>query len=237
MDDLVKALAIIPARGGSKRIPRKNIVDLGGRPLIEWTIDAALGSQCFERVVVSTDDDEIANVGLAAGAEVPFLRDRNADDHASASAATLRGLEQTEEAFNENYEIVCQLMVTTPLRTAIDIQKAIKAFRTGGSPAQISCVAFEWLNPWWAVTIDEEGRPTPLFPNKRMARSQDLPALYAPTGAIWLAKTKTLKEEGTFYASNHRFFPIDSRNGIDIDSREDLELVRAIVTSQRGYET
>jgi CMP-N-acetylneuraminic acid synthetase len=226
LDKLVTAIAIIPARGGSKRIPHKNIADVGGKPLLAWTVEAALESDCFEHVIVSTDDEKIAEAGREFGAEVPFLRNVNADDHATASQATLTALAQAEQTFSSEFDIVCQLMATTPLRTADHIVEAMKQFDRSRAPAQISCVAFEWQNPWWAVTLDQQGHPTALFPEKRNARSQDLEQLYAPSGAIWLARTAQLKTAESFYLDGLTYCPIDWRAAIDIDTPSDLELVR-----------
>lgn len=104
MDNLVnkKIIAVIPARGGSKRIPKKNIVNLNGKPMIAWTIEAALKSKYIDEVLVSTDDEEIAEIGKDYGAKVPFLRNANADDHSPISLATVRALKQWEESGLEN---------------------------------------------------------------------------------------------------------------------------------------
>jgi len=108
MDNLVdkKIIAVIPARGGSKRIPKKNIIGLGGKPMLAWTIEAALKSKYINEVLVSTDDEEIAEVGRKHGAKVPFLRDKNADDHSPISLATIRALNQWEESGFEKPHIV-----------------------------------------------------------------------------------------------------------------------------------
>ena len=229
---MVKSIAIIPARGASKRIPRKNLADVGGRPLIAWTIEAARSSGYFDRVIVSTDDQEIAQVARSQGAEVPFLRSLYADDHAPASAATLHTLTQCEAYFSESYDTVCQLMATTPLRDGDVIAKAVDHFASSDAPAQLSCVAFGWQNPWWAMTLDDKGVPTQLFPEALKARSQDLQQLYVPSGAIWLARAERLKFEGTFYTGGHTFYPISWLAGIDIDTFADLEMVRGLVSAQ-----
>ncbi|MEL6735395.1 MAG: acylneuraminate cytidylyltransferase family protein [Pseudomonadota bacterium] len=230
----MNAIAIIPARGGSQRIPRKNLIDLGGRPLIAWTINAALEADCFANVIVSTDDEEIAEAARSVGAEVPFLRPQYADGFSPASDATRLALKQAEAWSEARYDVVCQLMATTPFRTASDIHKAMSEFAASGAPAQLSCVGFDWLNPWWAVTLDDGRRPKPLFPDKRFARSQDLEPVYAPSGAIWIAQCEVLRKECTFYAKDHRYCPISWRSGLDIDTPEDLELARQLL---RGDDT
>jgi CMP-N-acetylneuraminic acid synthetase len=223
-------IAIIPARGGSNRIPGKNIIDFRGRPMIAWTIQAALDSDLFDRVLVSTDDKRIAEVAITSGAEVPFLRDRMADDHATASQATIRALEQVEEQLHEKYRVVCQLMANCPMRTTTDIVEACTEFESSGATFQISCFRYGWMNPWWAVRLGNQNIPSPLFPEVAGRRSQDLDPLYCPTGAIWLAEVAALKQAGTFYGPDYRFYPIDWKSAVDIDEPEDLEMARAIAT-------
>ena len=184
-----KILAIIPARGGSKRIPKKNILDIAGKPMIAWTIEAALNSRYISKVVVSTDDKDIASVAIKYGAEVPFLRDKCADDHSPISLATIRTLKQMEEAGFEESDIVVQLMANCPLRNSNDIDLAIENFITKKSNFQISSFKFGWMNPWWAHRVDSNGFALPIFKeNDRMKRSQDQPDLFCPTGAIWDCK-------------------------------------------------
>ena len=157
-------LAVILARGGSKRLPRKNLIQFGGRPMLAWSVEAALESGCFERVLVSTDDAEIAAVGRQAGADVPFLRNAAMDDQASSSAATLVALCQAEEHWGKSYGVVAQLMANCPLRTAKDLQGAVSAFDAGVAPAQISAFQFGWMNPWWAARLGSDRQPDWLFP-------------------------------------------------------------------------
>ena len=218
----LRRIAIIPARGGSKRLPRKNILPFCGRPMITWTIEAALTSNLFSRVLVSTDDDDIRRVSIEAGAEVPFLRESAFDDHATSSEATLAALFQAEAYWRESYSSVTQLMANCPLRSRVDIEDAIDHFDCTDTESQISCFKYGWMNPWWAVQLSSEGKPTYAFPEVREARSQDLPHLYCPTGAIWIASTSSLKQHRTFYAPQHVFHPMNYISAIDIDDRDDL---------------
>lgn len=229
MDDLVKKrIAVIPARGGSKRIPGKNIIEFCGKPMIAWTIEAALESGCFSRVLVSTDDAEIAQVARTWGAEVPFLRDSHADDHTPVSGATLAALQQAMAHWQESYHTVVQLMANCPLRNADDIREAISAFETKQRSFQISCFRYGWMNPWWAVTLDEKGSPERLFPEAAEQRSQDLPPLYCPTGAIWIARATDFLEAGSFYGKGHQFEPVSWQSAVDIDDYEDLTFASAV---------
>jgi len=221
------ALAIIPARGGSKRVPGKNVHPLRGRPLLAWTVEAALESARFSRVVVSTDDEEIAQVARDWGAEVPFLRREAADDHAPASAATLAAIEQSEAHWGETWDTVAQLFAVCPLRRARHIREAMDAYAESPADFMLSAYRFHWTNPWWACTLDEAGVPTRLFPDAYV-RSQDLPPLYGPSGAIWIADAAALREAGTFYGPGHVYWPMEWQAAVDIDSLEDLEIADSL---------
>ncbi|MCV0437847.1 MAG: acylneuraminate cytidylyltransferase family protein [Hydrogenophaga sp.] len=220
-------IAIVLARGGSVRLPRKNILDIGGRPMLAWSVQAALDSGCFERVLVSTDDPEIAAVARQHGAEVPFLRTSAADDRSTSSEATRVALLQAEAHWNTRFAVVAQFMANCPLRTAADVRAAMNAFESRSAPAQISCFRFGWMNPWWAATLDANGGPQYLFPETRMKRSQDLPALYCPSGALWLARRNAFLEVGSFYAPGHVMEPMDWMSAMDIDDESDLRMARA----------
>lgn len=221
-------IAIIPARGGSKRIPEKNIIDFEGKPMIAWTIEAAINSKCFDRVVVSTEDEKIAQIARKCGAEVPFFRKTHTDDFSPVSEATLSALKQAISYWKEDYHTVVQLMANCPLRTSIDIEAALNAFEESQRTFQISCFRYGWMNPWWAVNIDEKGYPARLFPDALTKRSQDLPELFCPTGAIWIAKVSALMTEGTFYGPEHCFEPMNWESAVDIDDNDDLNFARAL---------
>ncbi len=223
----MKHIAIILARGGSKRLPRKNILDFHGKPLIVWTIEAALKSKKYDHVLVSTDDSEIAEISRLFGAEVPFYRDTAADDVAPSSEATLAALQQAEQYWGESFDIVSQLMANCPLRNAQDISSAVQNFTNLGADSQICGFRFGWMNPWWAAELDSHGRPNYLFPEARLARSQDLSPLYCPSGAIWVARVQILKAARTFYVPNHVIHPLSWVSALDIDDAEDLEMARA----------
>jgi N-acylneuraminate cytidylyltransferase len=146
----MKIIAVIPARGGSKRNPKKNIIDFMGKPLINWTIEAAKNSKLFDRIVVSTDCSEIAEVAKGCGVEVPYLRDSSSDDNSVVSEATLVAIRQTEKFYKEKYDIVVQLMANAPLRDEYDIQDHVNHFVDSKKNFQISSFKFCWMNPWWS---------------------------------------------------------------------------------------
>lgn len=225
---MTNRIAIIPARGGSKRIPLKNIVDFNGRPMIVWTIDAALGSGCFDTVLVSTDSEEIAEVSVAAGASVPFLRMDHADDFVPVSQATIGALNQSEVHWQTRFDEVVQLMPNCPLRHAEHIRAAVDHFVQQDINHQISCFRFGWMNPWWAAKLDADNVPTSVFPDATIVRSQDLPHLYCPTGAIWIARRDSLLSAGSFYGPGHRFHPMPWDAAVDIDDMDDLRMALAL---------
>ena len=217
-------VAIIPARGGSKRIEKKNIINFCGKPMIAWTIEAAQKSNMFVRIVVSTDDPEIAEVAKQFGASVPFLRKNYSDDISPVSLATVGTLFQLRDELGEEYETVVQLMANCPLRNEHHIVDALDNFKAHDASSQISCFKFGWMNPWWAATVSEGWRPNNLFPEAVDARSQDLPSLYCPSGAIWVAKVPQLIKHQTYYTHKHIFWPMSWETAIDIDDEDDLRM-------------
>jgi len=221
-------IAIILARGGSKRLPRKNLLDFFGKPLIAWTIEAALESGCFEKVVVSTDDTEIAETAVMYGAEAPFLRNSAADDFSTSSQATYVGLMQSLEYWPHEYETVVQLMANCPLRDSNDIVASINSFEMNNAPSQISCFKYGWMNPWWAAKIDSKGIPHRIFETTKNIRSQDLPNLYGPTGAIWISKVDDFLVSKDFYMKGHRFEELSLVSSMDIDDESDFEMAKAL---------
>ena len=222
-------LAVIPARGGSKRIPKKNVRHMRGRPLLAYTVGAAVKSGLFERVVVTTDSAEIAEIARASGAEVPFLRDPTlADDVTPVSMATIDALERLAHR-GQRFEHVCQLMPNCPLRTADDIAASYRQFLATCPASQISVVRFGWQNPWWAMQRSPDLTVEPLFAEAMTQRSQDLPELFCPTGAVWWARSDALRHEGTFHMPGRTGWEIHWIHGMDIDTEDDWLLADVLM--------
>jgi len=221
-------IAIIPARGGSKRIPKKNIVDFKGKPMIAWTIEAAINSKMFTKVIVSTDSDEISEVARSYGAEVPFLRCYYSDDITPVSVATCAALIQAEEHWDVKFDTVTQLMANCPLRNAKDIIDFHNEFARNGADFLLSCFKFGWMNPWWAFKLDSLNDHSFLFADAMKQRSQDLDDLFCPTGSIWLGKADALKREGSFYGKNQKFSEIHWISAVDIDDETDMDFAKSI---------
>lgn len=224
----MKKICVIPARGGSKRIPHKNIIDFMGKPLISWTIEAAQKSLLFDRVLVSTDDPMIAEIARSLGCEVPFLRDSKMDDYSPVSEATIRAINQAENYYSEIYEDVVQLMPNVPLRTAEDVINHFNNFITENHVSQISSFRFGWMNPWWSFKFLDNGTYEYMLPEGVRKRSQDLPSLFCPTGAIWIAKRDELLESNSFYMRGQSFCEMHWSHAVDIDDLDDLMFARSV---------
>lgn len=225
---LEQRLAVIPARGGSKRVPGKNVRLLDGRPLLAHAIEAARASELFDRVVVSTDSPEIARVAVEHGAEAPFLRDAIlADDVTPVSAATVDALVRLDPD-GVRYASVCQLMANCPLVRAEEVRDSYRQFAASGAGAQVSVVRFGAQNPWWAMRRAATYELEPLFPERLKERSQDLPELFAPTGAVWWARAEVLRREGTFHVPHRTGWALPWERAIDVDTEEDFELLEVV---------
>ena len=224
----MKIIAVIPARGGSKRIPQKNIIDFMGKPIIAWTIEAAQKCNLFDRIIVSTDSSNIAKVAKNYTLDVPFLRNDKSDDMSTVTEATLVAIQQAEAYYNEKYDVVVQLMANAPLRDEKDIQVHVKNFVESKKMFQISSFKFGWMNPWWAFKINKHGSHEWMLKEGIGKRSQDLEELFCPTGAIWIAKVEALKKAGSFYGPDYNFCELNWKHSVDIDNFEDLEFAKAV---------
>mgnify|MGYP003972197867 CR=1 FL=1 len=218
-----RLLAIIPARSGSKRLPRKNILDLAGKPLIAWTIEAALESKYIDRIVVSTDSKEISSISRKYGADVPFMRpDELATDETTSIDVVLHQLDQLEEC-NDSYSYVILLQPTSPLRTAENIDESVEWLKSRNSDAVISVCKVEH-SPLWCNTIPADGSLLNFLDDSILnKRSQDLNQYYRLNGAIYLCNIKLLKKEKNFFLkSNSIAYKMNEEQSIDIDSKNDF---------------
>ena len=169
----MSSIAIILARGGSKRLPGKNKRMFYGKPLLAWSVEAALNSGHFDKVILSTDSQEIAEIGLEYGAEVPFLRKCAYDDNSSSSEATLAALGQAEEYWGMSFAVVAQFMANCPLRASRHVSSAMNSFLESGASSQISCFRFGWMNHSSQIGFVDVLNDV----LARSSRSQDLPIL------------------------------------------------------------
>ncbi len=220
-----KLLAIIPARGGSKRLPRKNILNLSGKPMIAWTIEAALGSKYIDRVVVSTDDDEIALISTKYGADVPFKRPDFLSTDQSSSIDTVLHTINTLENQGDSYEYIILLQPTSPLRNFQHINNSIEQLIRKNDEAVISVCEMEH-RPTWCGELDESLDMINFVNNL----AQDDVKMYRLNGAIYLNKISSLKKEKNFLLKlKCSAFVMSQAHSIDIDHDIDLDLARVVI--------
>ena len=216
-------LCLIPARGGSKGIPRKNIRAFAGKPLIQWTIEAVQESRIATRLVVTTEDAEIAETAKRAGAEVPFVRPAHlAADESSVLDVVLSALDWF--ALHEQWvpKEVCLLQPTSPLRHASDLREAAELLDSSGADAVVS-VRLAQENPFWMKTADAAGRLHGLLEAPESLRRQDLPPVYLLNGAIYLTKTAALRRHRTFLPPDTVGYVMPMERSVDIDEESDWQ--------------
>ena len=224
-------MGLITARGGSRGLPGKNILSFCGKPLIAYTIEAALQSGCFKTVMVSTDSREIADVCLKCGAEVPFLRPAHlAADDAKSRDVVLHALDFMEQ--KSPVESVCLLQPTSPLRSAEDIERAVAIFRKNSADSVISVT--EYSHPiQWAVSVSEDGKisePSGLKPSRR----QDQSVCYHPNGAIYIFNAEFIRRSEGYIGKNTYALIMPPERSVDIDIPFDFMLAEFLFTRMRG---
>lgn len=226
-------LAVIPARGGSKGVPGKNIKMLAGQPLISYTIKAAVESGVFEKVIVSTDSREIADIAVRYGAEVPFLRPKEiAGDLTSSDDVVLHALTYYKENGVE-FDEVCKLQPTSPFRDGNHIKEAHQLFRSKKADFLVSVCECEH-SPLWAGIIGEDLRLDNFISEgaKRACR-QDLPTYYRLNGAIYMGKTEQFISTKNFLGKNSIAYVMSQQNSVDIDSELDFMFAEVIMREEK----
>lgn len=212
-----RVLALIPARGGSKGLPGKNIRPLAGRPLLAWTVQAALDAAAPDSVVLSSDDEAIMAAGREAGCEVPFRRPAElATDTASSLDVVLHALDSLP-----GFDVVMLLQPTSPLRTAADIDAACERFVATGAPCCVS-VAPVAQSPYWMYRLGDGDTLQPLLALPEGAtRRQDLPPVYALNGAIYIADVAWLRRTRGFVGEGTVAHVMPAERSLDIDTEAD----------------
>ncbi len=229
----MKKLAIIPARGGSKGLPGKNHKLLKGIPLISYTIKAALESRMFDKVIVSTDSEEIAEIAKESGVEVPFMRPQElAGDVASSDAAVMHALRFIEDAKGESFEYVCKLQPTSPLRNAQDIREAFNLLLARSANSIVSVCECEH-SPLWSGVITEDLR-IDNFMSKQLAvtNRQELQNYYRLNGAIYISKVDNFKKNGCFFGENSIAYIMPRERSVDIDDILDFKFAELLLTER-----
>ena len=220
-----KVLAIIPARGGSKGLPRKNLLNLAGKPLITWTIESSLGSKYITKTIVSSDSDEILEVAKGYGSDILKRPDELATDTSSSEVVVKHALESMEEKF----EYVVLLQPTSPLRDTVDIDRAFEKLFSSDATALISVCEYD--NKILKAFKENgfgyiEGISNNQYP---FMRRQDLPKTYMSNGAMYIVKADEFLKNDSFFTDKTISYPMDEIKSSDIDTKEDLRKVEKYI--------
>lgn len=230
MIDGCTVLALIPARGGSKGVPRKNIRVLAGKPLIVWTIEEAKRSLYIDRLVLTSEDPEIIDVAVSWGCEAPFVRPSElAQDDTPGMAPILHALEQMPA-----YDLVVLLQPTSPLRTAADIDRCIETCVRSGAPSCVTMAEAE-KSPFWMYFLDEAGRMNPVISCEDAALPrQKLPKVYALNGAVYVARREWLLRSEMFVGPETIASIMPHERSLDIDTEFDCVFFEFLMNSLRS---
>lgn len=216
---MTSRIAIITARGGSKRIPRKNIKLFYGKPMIAYVIEAAKSTNCFDEIMVSTDDEEIGEISLKYGASVPFYRSaKNSDDYSSTVDVLLEVLQDYAKrgvVFNQ----ACCLYPAAPFITADTLLEGLKTMQDNNADALIPVALFS--SPVWRALKDEDGKLKRIWPEYEMSRSQDLPKAYYDAGQFYWFDVDIFTNKKKILADNTAFLELNWSQVQDIDTPED----------------
>jgi len=232
----LRILGLIPARGGSKGIPRKNLSLLGGRPLIAWTADAALASRALSRVVVSTDDAEIAAVARSCGLEVPFMRPPALATDQSGALGVIRHAVEMLEARGDRWDAVVYLQPTSPLRRSEHIDQAVAIFRAKAADSVVTVIEVPHnMSLGSQLTMQSDGRVFALTSqDDQTFRRQDKPLGYARNGpAVLVVSRACVIDKNTLYGERIYGMVMDQIDSMDVDRPEDLELIEAWIRWRR----
>ena len=229
-------LCVIPARGGSKRIPRKNIRDFCGKPMIAWSIEAAIKSGLFEHIVVSTDDDEIAAVATSLGAEVPFRRPAElADDHIATRPVVNHAIREAEQRFGRPAHVCC-IYPTAPLIQIDDLQRGLEQLIDSGSDFAFTVTRFAYPIQR-ALKLTESGRVAIFHPEHRKTRSQDLEEAYHDAGQFYWGRTEAFLEDRDTFSSLASPIVLPNWRVVDIDNHEDWDRAVTLFRALKSQES
>lgn len=231
-------LAVIPARGGSKRLPGKNTRRLSGVPLIAWTIRTAIAAGVFDDVLVSTDDKEIATIAREYGASVPWLRPGELSTDTATSVDVVLHALSASESKDKSTASVMLLQPTSPFRSTETIRRAVALHMQAGNPPVVSVCPAK-AHPAWCYLLDDEGGMRRFAGDDTTpVRSQDLPSVYQLNGSVYLATVNDLRSEHSFVCSRTRALVVTQpEESIDIDDVWDWQLAECIaarLASDRG---
>lgn len=227
----MRVLGVVTARGGSKGVPRKNARPLAGKPLVAWTAESALRAKSLARVILSTDDDEIAALGRAAGLDVPFMRPLELAGDRTPSLPVLQHAVASLEAGGDRYDAICLLQPTNPLRTADMIDRCVARLEDARADSVISVLRVPAdYNPHWVYFAAADGAlrlatgeaaPIP--------RRQELPPAYHRDGSVYVVRRDVLIEQGSLFGARVVGVEVDAATSINIDTLDDWARAEALV--------
>lgn len=225
-----KVLAVIPARGGSKGLPGKNVRPLAGKPLLAWSVEAARASKYVDRVVLSSDDPEIMAVARAAGCEVPFTRPADlATDSARVQDVIIHAL----DSLGEDFGYVVLLQPTSPLRSTADIDACVETCEATRAPGCVS-VTRPAKSPYWMFFLDEDGTGHPVLGGDNTGKQrQDLPQAYVLNGAVYVVEVAQFRESLSFVCPDTRFHVMPEDRSCDIDTELDFAFAEILEARHR----
>lgn len=226
----LNVLALIPARGGSKGLPGKNLRPLCGRPLVQWSIDTALACSMIDSVIVSTDDEKIAELALLAGAEVPFLRPQVlSGDTAPSTEVVIHALDFLENT-GRIFDVVILLEPTSPLRDVQDIDLALQHLVDAKASSIVSVCRAEATHPAFMFKATSQGRLKPFLssPPTSLRRQQIEPMFYLD-GSLYASRVKALRTKKSFYHNDTIAHEVSKWKAIEIDDIEDFQMTEAII--------
>lgn len=225
--------AVIPARGGSKRIPRKNIKPFAGRPIIEWSIAAAIDSDCFDQVIVSTDDEEIAAVARAAGAETPFVRPPELSDDHAGTIAVMRHAVDWQAARGAEAAEVCCVYATAPFLRAADLRDGLERLQHGCAEFVFSVTRYPFPIQR-AIRLDGEGRVSMLHPELFAVRSQDLEPCFHDAAQFYWGTAAAWRHATTIFGPASVGLELPAHRVQDIDTTDDWLRAERMHAAARG---
>lgn len=233
-----KVLGIIPARGGSKGLPRKNIQPLNGKPLIAWSIEAGKASRYVDTLMVSTDDEEIAGIARQWGAEVPFLRPAELATDTTPSFDVIRHAVEFYRRQERHFAYLVLLEPTSPLRETSDIDESLeKLSRHAEADAVVSICQAEAVHPRFLVALDEKGFLRPYEEGKNpVVRRQDLTPVYFFEGTIYAARTDAYLARQTFYTEKTLSHVVPRWKSPEVDDLYDLIMIEAVLKYRQSLE-
>ncbi|HEU6451553.1 MAG TPA: acylneuraminate cytidylyltransferase family protein [Gemmatimonadaceae bacterium] len=227
----MRVLGLVPARGGSRGVPRKNARLLGGKPLLQYTADAALAARLLTRVVLSTDDAEIAEIGRRCGLDVPFMRPAELARDETPMVPVVRHALEAVEATDGAYDAVCLLQPTAPLRGSEEIDACIELLERGGADTVITVRRVpEEYNPHWVYFADESGALSLSTGEAApIARRQELPPAFHRDGAVYVARRAVVMERGSLFGDRVLGYVADREHTVNIDGPADWRRAEQLV--------